>query len=67
MLISHNREKLINAIIYFCKETRVCNLNQITPKQARLNRPALPAKIRSICSPQPGLQSRLIGESLQEP
>lgn len=25
MLISHNREKLINAIIYFCKETRVRN------------------------------------------
>ena len=25
MLISHNREKLINAIIYFCKETAVCN------------------------------------------
>jgi uncharacterized phage-associated protein len=25
MLISHNREKLINAIIYFCKETGLCN------------------------------------------
>src|SRR5690348_13764905 len=25
MLISHNREKLINAIIYFCKETALCN------------------------------------------
>jgi uncharacterized phage-associated protein len=25
MLISHNREKLINAIIYFCNETSLCN------------------------------------------